>query len=61
MTIYLGFPVVQTGGQTYGQVATKILAVDRQPNFLSYGAPLAITLRKNKMQITTLIFSLPFP
>ena len=31
--------VVQTGGQTYGQVTTKILAVDRSPNFLSYGTP----------------------
>ena len=38
----------RTDGQTYGQVTTKILAVDKQPNFLSYGAPLAIALRKNK-------------
>ena len=29
VTIYIGYPVVQTGGQTSGQVATKILAVDR--------------------------------
>ena len=48
VTIYIAFPVVQTDGQTYGQVTTKILAVDKQPNFLSYGAPLAIALRKNK-------------
>ena len=41
LTFYIGLRIVRTDGRTDGHVITKISRMDRLPNFLRYGAPLA--------------------
>ena len=42
--LYIGMSVVRTDRRAYGHVITRISRLDRLPNFLRYGAPLARAL-----------------
>ena len=42
--LYIGMSVARTDRRAYGQVITRISRLDRLPNFLRYGVPLARAL-----------------